>query len=176
MAFSRLPVIVDTGPLFSLLVLQLLDRISPDDPRRPAVESKLSNELRAGVAARERLRTEFYRCRGVLLTTSHVVAEVGGHLRNKLTLRRVEAVRLWGDFASLLGSEGQERLVALRQLWSSDEHRNLVPTVGLTDSGLIALARQCQGEIWTQDRPLKNLADAQRPPVACRHWPNDFWS
>ena len=157
--------VIDSGPLFSALVLNYDLRwigygCSPrfthvlEEPLRNAIAQRLFLEAIASI--REKL------------TTSHVMAELNGLEKVRLGLYGDGRLAFWRTSIDLLVQwDIDERLIRLLDLASDESFRACLPEIGAIDTGLIQMALQHECVLITEDE--RTLArEAWTRGVDCR--------
>ena len=157
--------VIDSGPLFSALVLNYdLRRIGFG--RSPKFTDKLDDPLRNIKAQRQFL--ELLRSIRQKLTTSHVIAELNGLEKSRLRLYGDGRREFWRTSIDLLVQwDLDERLIRLLDLASDESFRECLPDIGAADTGLIHLALRHECVLITEDE--RTLArEAWTRGVECR--------
>ena len=134
--------VIDTGPLLSALVLNYQKKYS----RRSSLDALLREPLRGSD-----YQDQFLRLLAAIpakLTTSHVVAEIQGHV-NSANLSWDERHRFWQASIDLLIFWNlDERLIRLLDIAARQE---MLPDIGIVDTGLIELAARNNCVLITED-------------------------
>lgn len=134
--------VIDTGPLLSALVLNYQKKYN----RLSALDSLLRDPLRSGPGQDQFLQL----LAGIpaKLTTSHVVAEIQGHM-NPAKLFGSDRLRFWQSSIDLLILwKLDERLIRLLDIVDRQE---MLPDIGIVDTGLIELAARNNCVLITED-------------------------
>lgn len=141
--------VIDTGPLFSALVLNF-DLRAVDFGRAPRFTHILGLPLQRSPAQRAFL--ELLQSIRSKLTTSHVMAEVSGLSTSRLNLDRDERRSFWRASIDLLTQwDMDETLIRLLDLAAIPEFQTCLPDIGATDTGLIQLALRHGCVLITED-------------------------
>jgi hypothetical protein len=159
-SFDR--VVIDSGPLFTILTLNYSTRTN-----RPSLLEKIDNEIRSSESMRRRCLELFGFIRSIL-TTSHVVGEIQGLQTSRLGLKGEDFQGFWLGSMELLQGKLDERLLRLiEEGFRLEAVRHNISRIGPTDAGLIELARREGCVLLTDDeRTLAPLA--WRLGVDCR--------
>jgi len=157
--------VIDTGPLFSALVLNYdLPRIAFGRARR--FTHTLEEPLRS-----HNNPSLFLDILGSIrekLTTSHVIAELNGLVKTRLKLGDEDRLSFWRTGIDLLLQWNiDETLVRLLDLARDENSKACLPRIGAVDTGLIHLAIEHNCALITEDeRTLAREAWTRR--VDCR--------
>ncbi len=144
---SYAKVVIDAGPLISILVLKYAFTLEPDAANAAINRSAVAPYLRTDSAQRAMIRL-FDRIRAIT-TTSHVIGELQG--LQKLTGNSQDA--FWRAAMNWLAVKGfDENLIRLLDLNSHPRGQNWVHTIGPTDSGLLELALRERTALLTDDQ------------------------
>lgn len=162
--------VVDTGPLFSALALNYVQAAQIAEPKK----TSMLNDALQPYFRRYRYDESFQRAFllwfgaiKVLVTTSHVIAEVQGLLNSRLKLKGEDRRYFWVHSVEFLRMRGlSEELLRLLDLSSQSPASENVFQVGPTDAGLIELARRKGLPLVTEDGELASLA--MRNEVPCQ--------
>jgi predicted nucleic acid-binding protein len=139
--------VIDTGPLLSALVLHYQIRYG----RRSALDSLLREPLR--IRDHQQQFLSFLAAIPDKLTTSHVIAELQGHV-NSAKLCWDDRLNFWQGSIDLLMQWGlDERLIRLLDIIS---RHLMIADIGIVDTGLIELAARNNCVLITEDE--KTLA------------------
>jgi len=134
--------VIDTGPLLSALVSIYQIKYG----RRSALDSLLREPLRI----RDH-QEQFLRLLAAIpekLTTSHVIAEIQGHV-NAAKLYGDDLLNFWQSSIDLLMQwKLDERLIRLLDIVGRQE---MLPDIGIVDTGLIELAARNNCALITED-------------------------
>lgn len=134
--------VIDTGPLFNALVLQLLEK-SPESHRKDILQNSGLHSHLTRSPSRQWAFVQFFRSIPTILTTSHVIAEVNGLLkREHIKGNRYRA--FWTHGMDLLSARAldERSLPRLLDMYVVGELREGVCTIGPVDTALIELARR----------------------------------
>jgi len=141
--------VLDTGPLYSALVCNYSLR-DIEYGRPPRLASELNVPLRERVTQQQFL--DLLRSIDEKLTTSHVIAELQGLEKSRLGLRGNERLRFWRTSIELLMLWSiDEKLIRLLDMAADENFKNLIPEIGLVDTGLIHLALKHGCALITED-------------------------
>jgi len=156
--------VIDSGPLFSALVLHYADRTA-DGVNRDLCMKVIDPYLAEASSRQEQFLALLTSIREKL-TTSHVIAELNGLQNSRLRLRERELERFWSGTVDLLTQwDLDEQLIRLLDVARRTELS--MTRVGLIDAGIIELAQRHGCLLITQDE--KTLASvAWRLGVDCR--------
>ncbi|HEY2380781.1 MAG TPA: hypothetical protein VGK48_06310 [Terriglobia bacterium] len=155
-------VVVDAGPLMSILVLKYAFTLEPGAAMAKIAQSRVASYLRDDSAQRAMVRL-FDHVRSIA-TTSHVIGELQGLQQ----LKGDSQTTFWEASMNWLASKGlEETLISLMELHSHPGRRGWVCEIGPTDSGLIELAVRHRTVLLTDDRRTM-LARARQNGVDCR--------
>jgi predicted nucleic acid-binding protein len=155
-------VVVDAGPLLSILVLKYAFRLDPDAANAVIDRSAIASYLRANSAQRSMIHL-FDNVRGIT-TTSHVI----GELQGLQLLKNGSQTAFWDASMNWLKTkELDESLVSLMELHSHPVRRTWVCEIGPPDCGLIELAIRQNVPLLTDDRRTL-AARARQNGVDCR--------
>jgi len=153
--------VIDTGPLFSALVLNYAETLKPD--RASALVQK--ND-RIPLYLRSRTQQQsmialFHNVR-LVLTSSHVIAELQGLQQG------LHSKDFWLFAMNWLSRKGvDERFIRLLDLKEDERWREAVCLIGPTDTGLINIALRDGAVLLTDDRKtLFPIASSQN--VNCK--------
>ena len=154
--------VVDTGPLYSILVLKYSITLSPRAAAAMIPKSRISEYLRE--AGLQRAMVYLFDGMQTILTSSHVIGELQG-LQN---LQGDSQRAFWLFAMNWLSSKGlDERLLRLLDLNAETRSQSAVCEIGPTDTGLLELAFREGTVLLTDDRnTLARLAWAQG--IDCR--------
>ena len=157
--------VIDSGPLFSALVINY-DLRQAEYGRSSRFRSVLADPLQNAGAQRRFL--ELVSSIGEKLTTSHVIAELGGLEKSRLRLYGADRIGFWRTSIDLLTQwDIDEKLVRLLDLAVDEVFRECLPEIGATDTALIQLAQQNECVLITEDE--RTLArEAWTRGIDCR--------
>lgn len=142
-------VVLDTGPLFSALICNYSFR-NIEYGRLPSATAALEAPLLERSSQKQFL--ELLSSIDEKLTTSHVIAELQGLERARLRLYGNEHLNFWRESLDLLLQWNiDEKLIRLLDMAANQDFRDLIPELGLVDTGLIELAREHGCPLITQD-------------------------
>jgi hypothetical protein len=156
-------VVIDSGPLFTVLTLNYVVRTN----RRSLLQT-IEEDIRRSVSMQNAC-LELFRSIRSLLTTSHVIGEIQGLQISRLKLKGADLNGFWLESMELLAlSKLDERLLRLIEDGFQRENvRHNISQIGPTDAGLIELALREGCMLLTDDqRTLAPLA--YRLGVDCR--------
>jgi rRNA-processing protein FCF1 len=141
--------VIDSGPLFSALVLNY-DLRGIGYGRWPRFTDVLEDPLRNPTAQQQFL--ELLGSIGEKLTTSHVIAELNGLEKSRLRLYGDGRLDFWRTRIDLMIQwDVDERLIRLLDVASDESFRACLPEIGVIDAGLIQMALQHECVLITED-------------------------
>jgi hypothetical protein len=156
-------VVVDAGPLISILVLKHAFTLAPDAANAIIRRSVVASYLQTDDSA-QRAIVRLFDHVAVIVTTSHVI----GELQGLQTLKGDSPKVFWEMSMNWLRSKGlDENLITLVQLHSHPRSKTLVCEIGPTDSGLIELAMRERLPLLTDD-PRTMRGRAIQNGIDCR--------
>ncbi len=159
--------VVDTSPLFSVLVLNYVDSAGLLERwRSKLIGDALKPYL---LSAPNKLESFMQLIRGMrlLMTTSHVVGELPGLVRRRLGLYGQSLADFWLSSMRFLSDRGlQEELLTLLAMYRRQDLREAVSLFGVTDVGVVELARRKGVVLLTDD--LRLASHAWAAGVDCR--------
>ena len=150
--------VIDTSTLFNALVLHLAEK-SPESHRKAILEeSALSSYLR-GSKSRQEAFLHLFRSIPMLLTTTHVMAEVNGLLK-KGQVKGARHRAFWTHGMDLLNAKALDERFSLRllEMFVDSALNEGVCTIGPVDTALIELARREGCALLTDDKALGSRA------------------
>lgn len=155
-------VVVDAGPLMSILILKYTFALEPDAANAAIATSAVANYLKAQAAQIAMVKLfDYVR---VIVTTSHVI----GELQGLQTFKGGYQTAFWQTSMNWLLSKGlNENLLSLMELHSDPRGRDSVCEIGPTDSGLIEIAMRERVPLLTDDRRTM-FGRARQNGVDCR--------
>jgi hypothetical protein len=156
-------VVIDSGPLFTVLTIHFAIRTNRD-----SVLQTIDEDIRRS-SSMQQACLELFRSIRYVLTTSHVIGEIQGLQTSRLRLKGEDFQRFWlGTMELLALSKLDERLLRLvEDGFQREDVRHNVSEIGPTDAGLIELALREGCMLLTDDqRTLAPLA--YRLGVDCR--------
>src|SRR2546421_1519745 len=148
-------VVVDTGPLFNVLILVFF-RNSPIHRRSGFENTFFGREhYLYGPNNQEKLLDLFDRIQKILIT-SHVIGELVGLHKKLIKVPlgiKLSRGEFWLSSVDYLREKLDERLLSFIEICDSDEGqgRKIVSEIGPTDAGLIELARREECDLLTDD-------------------------
>jgi hypothetical protein len=171
-ALSTYPkVVVDAGPLISILVLKYAFTLERDAATAAIARSAVAGYLRTDSPQRAMIRL-FDQVRGITIT-SHVI----GELQGLQLLKGHSQTAFWLAAMNWLSSKGlNESLISLLELRARLRSQTWVCEIGPTDCGLIELAIRERAPLLTDDRStilgraIKNGVDCRVVQDELRHY------
>lgn len=156
--------VIDTEPLLSVLVINYVRQSSQQKQNSILGLSRISRYL-ANDAYKQEALFQLFDNIPVILTTSHVIAEIQG--LQTLPDEYKEGFWLYSmDYLSRKNLDEKPPVVIL-DMNKTDKLRGMVSRIGPTDTGLIELARQEDCTLLTEDK--RTLArSAWEMGVDCR--------
>lgn len=143
-------VVTDTGPLFSFLTLRYAHRTPRLANHSNALIAKLNEYL--WDSKRQEAVLSLFTNVTALYTTSHVIAELHGLVKNRLKLRDDHARSFWHVACEVLAAKAlEEDLVRLLDMAAASDLRAAVGNIGPTDTALISLAKTKGCPLLTED-------------------------
>jgi hypothetical protein len=146
------PIVIDTGPLLTYLVIQYLDNLDSKEAPK-AWRDHVLREIR-GRAFGETERERFLELtKRPMLTTAHVISEA-------LKLRETSALSLEKEafrrnsLGVLTGGAISEISCPMTEICQEEDFRQLICRYGLTDAGLIFVAAKNSALLLTDDGRL----------------------
>jgi len=148
-------VVIDTGPLFTILTLNYVRRT-----KRQSLLQKIDEEIRRSFSMQDACLQLSQSIRS-LLSTSHVIGEIQGLQTSRLGLKGEDVQGFWLASMELLAlSKLDKRLLRLiEDGFQREDVRHNISQIGPTDAGLIELALREGCMLPTDDqRTLAPLA------------------
>ncbi|MBI1762245.1 MAG: hypothetical protein HYR56_12505 [Acidobacteria bacterium] len=170
MKHNPLPIqkaVIDTGPLFTVLVLNFVQRTQyPAQKRQNLLRGAGLDWYLLESPTRQENYLRLFASIPVMLTTSHVIGELQGQQKriksHDQSLYGADLRNFWLCSMELLQQKNlNERLLRLLDLYAQNSLQQAVCEIGPTDTALIELARQENCVLLTDDdRTLAPLARA----------------
>ena len=162
----RIPkAVIDTGPLFTVLVLHFARREQYDAQKRlNLLESAGLDHSLLESPTRQENYLRLFDSIPVILTTSHVIGELQGQQKrvksHDRSLYDADLYHFWRSSMELLQQKKlDEKLIRLLDLHAQNGLQQTVCKIGPTDTALIELARREGCVLLTDDkRTLARLA------------------
>lgn len=134
--------VIDTGPLYNALVLQLVEK-SPESLRKPILQNSGLHSHLAESPSQQWAFVQFFRSIPTILTTSHVIAEVNGLLKRE-HIKDTRYRAFWTHGMDLLNARAldERSLLRLLDMYVVEKLKEGVCTIGPVDTALIELARK----------------------------------
>ncbi len=150
-------VVIDTGPLFTILTLNYVRQTHPTEEKRLSILERADikhDVLRS--PSRQHDCLLLFESIPTVLTTSHVIGEIQGRQKkikaHDRELHGADLRSFWLHTMDLLRRKNlDERLLCLLEMHARDDSREAVCSIGPTDTGLIELARLEGCSILTDD-------------------------
>jgi hypothetical protein len=139
--------VVDTGPLFSILVLKYSLKLKPRAAEAVIDRSRISPYLRA--RSEQASMVDLFDGIQIIMTSSHVIGELQGLQRLKRGYQR----DFWLFAMRWLSEKGlDEQLVCLLDLNADSRWQNSICEIGPTDTGLLEIAFREGAVLLTDDK------------------------
>ena len=156
-------IVVDAGPLMSILVLKYAFSREPNGARSIIHKSRTADYVREDEAIQQAMVRLFNDVRR-LTTTSHVI----GELQGLQELTDDHQVEFWNTAMNWLALKNlDEGLIALLDLHGKARSQEWVKEIGPTDAGLLQLTLKKGAVLLTDDRRTLT-ATARAAGVDCR--------